>query len=272
MKILIQLYLVIVVNSVIFQNLNILVVRVYMKVLLIITHVLIGRKKHIRRCVYVIYLYSGTPGSGKSLDVARLISDKLQFGKPVIANFDIDISQIKKCKGDFVCLDNDNLTPNFLINYSSDYHVLKNFKVSEESILLVIDECQLLFNSRDWNIKGRSDWLTFFTQHRKFKYEIVLIAQFDRMLDRQIRCLFEYEYIHRKIGNIGKMGKLIKLFTFGELFVCVKVWYPMKKEVGSYFFKAHKRYLSLYNSYKMFGAQSSIEGRESSIEGAHLSV
>ena len=39
----------------------------------------------------MIYLYSGTPGSGKSLHTARDIRDALRLRKmPVIANFDIN--------------------------------------------------------------------------------------------------------------------------------------------------------------------------------------
>ena len=38
-----------------------------------------------------------------------------------------------------------------------------------------------------------------FSQHRKLGYRVILIAQFDRMLDRQIRSVLEYEYIHRKV-------------------------------------------------------------------------
>ena len=45
----------------------------------------------------VLKLYSGTPGSGKSLDVARKIYHALRYGRPVIANFDINISLDDVC-------------------------------------------------------------------------------------------------------------------------------------------------------------------------------
>lgn len=79
-----------------------------------------------------------------------------------------------------------------------------------------------------------------FTQHRKLGYEVVLVAQFDRMLDRQIRSLIEYEWIHRKVSNFGIQGKLISAFCGGKLFVAVKVWYPMKEKVGSEFYMYRK--------------------------------
>lgn len=72
------------------------------------------------------------------------------------------------------------------------------------------------------------------------------------MLDRQIRALIEYEYIHRKISNFGWKGFLISAFAGGKLFVAVKMWYPMKERVGSEFFRAKKFYYSLYDSYARF--------------------
>ena len=43
----------------------------------------------------MIYFYSGTPGSGKSLHVAQDIYQYLQRGKNVIANFDINEKAVK---------------------------------------------------------------------------------------------------------------------------------------------------------------------------------
>lgn len=201
----------------------------------------------------MIRFFSGTPGSGKSLHTARFLYWWLKGGNPCICNFNIDLSRIKTLKKkEFVYKDNSELTPDFLIEYAKDYASSHGGRVREGSLVLVIDECQLLFNSRDWVKSGRNEWLAFFTMHRHLGYDIVLIAQFDRMIDRQIRSLIEYEYIHRKVSNFGIKGKIISLFAFGNLFVCVKVWYPLKEKVGSEFFRAKKRYYALYDTYLMF--------------------
>ena len=201
----------------------------------------------------MIYLYSGTPGSGKSLHTARVIYYHLAMGKPVICNFDINKDKVKNSHL-FVYLDNSDLDPSYLINYYIEY-CSKKHKVKEGEILLVIDECQLLFNARDWSKQGRSDWNSFFTQHRKYKYDIILVAQFDRMIDRQIRSLIEYEQVHRKVSNFGWRGKLLSLMLGAtNLFCSVKVWYPMKEKVSSELFRANKKYYSLYNTYNTFKA------------------
>ena len=157
---------------------------------------------------------------------------------------------IPKCRGTFISIDSYDLNPNVLRNYADVLFSKTKFK--EDYILLVIDEAQILFNSRAWNSKGRDDWIRFFSNHRKYGYEIVLIAQFDKMLDRQIRSLLEYEYIHRKVSNFGTKGKIMSLCAGGNLFVCVKFWYPIKEKTDSEFFKAKKKYYQIYDTYNRF--------------------
>ena len=157
----------------------------------------------------MIHLYSGTPGSGKSLHTARDIRDALRIRKmPVIANFDVNHS-LRNYDRLFTYLPNDRLDPSFLEDFARNWFAGR--KVREDSILLVIDEAQLVFNSRAWQHGQRMDWIQFFSQHRHFGYKVVLIAQFDRMIDRQIRSLIEIETNHRKLGNFGMKGLILSL-------------------------------------------------------------
>lgn len=195
----------------------------------------------------MISLYSGTPGSGKSLHCARTIINWSRLGYPVVGNFTVDLSKYKRA--DFTYCPNDQMTPKFLIKLSQDK---VGSKPKEGSILLVIDECQLLFNAREWQQKGRESWLSFFTQHRKLGYDIILIAQFDRMVDRQIRSLIEYEYIHRKMSNFGWQGKLLSLVFGGKSFIAVKRWYPLHERLGAEVFHARKWMYSVYDTYAAF--------------------
>lgn len=198
----------------------------------------------------MISLYSGTPGSGKSLHIARRIYYSLLNGQRVYCNFDINRSLFKKKQIKFQYIPNWELTPQRLIDISNEYFAGR--KRREDFLLLVIDECQLIFNAREWAARGRNDWLSFFTQHRKYGYEIVLVAQFDNMIDKQIRSLIEYEVIHRKLSNFGIKGKILSLLFGGRTFVAVKVWYPMSEKIGSEFFHASKKLFSLYDTYGTF--------------------
>lgn len=195
-----------------------------------------------------IDLYSGTPGSGKSLHSAKDIIEWFHKGKPVITNFAVDLSPYPNAK--HICVDDYDLTPEFLVEYSRNFFGdRKVSKKDEDTILLVIDECQLLFNSRDYQKRDRKSWIKFFSLHRHFGFHIILIAQMDKMIDKQIRGLIEYEFMHRKLSNYGKAGKVVTFFLLGDLFTAVQMWYPLKLKVGTQMFRAKKKFYSLYDSY-----------------------
>ena len=198
----------------------------------------------------MIYFFSGTPGSGKSLDMARCILNDLRFNRPVICNFAFYPPK-KFLNKEFTILENSDLTPKFLIDYSNKY--FQNHKFKEGAICLYIDECQLLFNARTWNIRGRDSWNKFFTNHRHLGYDIVMSAQFDRMIDRQIRSLFEVEVIHRKVNSMGLKGLFFRvLFASPTLFLKIHYYYPIREKLRVEFFRYSRKYASLYNSYDSF--------------------
>lgn len=201
----------------------------------------------------MIYLYSGTPGSGKSLHAARVIYYSLLRRRPVICNFDVSREHVKNYDL-FFYVENSQLTPDYLMKYAVDY--FGNRPVREGSIILFIDECQMMFNARSWDAQGRESWNKFFQVHRHYGYDIILIAQFDRMIDRQIRSLIEYEIVHRKVSNFGLKGKLLcGLLLAPKLFSFVKIWYPMKEKVSSELFRSKKKYYRLYDTYADFNSE-----------------
>lgn len=201
----------------------------------------------------MIYLYTGTPGSGKSLHLAEAIYKSLRKGQPVIANFEIATQSIKKKKGQelpFLYSSNLALSPGLCVDAAREY--FSGSRPRESELLLCIDEAQILFNSRNWQDKKRLEWLEFFTQHRKYGYDVILVAQYDEMLDKQIRALIEYEIKHRKASNFGLFGRIISLFGMGKLFCKIRYWYPIQERVGSEWFRAKKKYYSLYDTFGDF--------------------
>lgn len=71
---------------------------------------------------------------------------------------------------------------------------------SEGEGLLLLDECQLVFNARKW--EKNFDWIVFFTQHRKLHWNVVLIAHSIEMIDGQIRPLAEYASTFRNMQKL----------------------------------------------------------------------
>lgn len=199
----------------------------------------------------MIVLYSGTPGSGKSLDCARTIYNWCRRGAPVICNFPVNVGNIRifRREREVYFIPNHELDPDALVAFSRWYFTGRSVK--EDSILLMLDEAQLLFNARDWRGSGRDRWNWFFTMHRHFGFYIILCAQFDQMLDFQIRCLIEYEIIHRKVKNMGWRGWFLSAFMLApRLFVRVKVWYPMHEKINAEFFRGNPRYFTLYDTFE----------------------
>ena len=201
-------------------------------------------------------MYTGTPGSGKSLHVARYIYRELLMKRRIIANFDINETFFKKKRhGFFLHMDNSDLTPEKLMAWAVCHHRRSpSGHIVEGQTTIILDECQILFNSREWNMKDRLKWCTFFTQHRKYGYNVILITQFDRLIDRQIRSLVEYEVKHRKVSNFKTLGAFLGLLFGGNLFVAVTTWYGMKEKISSEFFVGRKRYFAMYDSFKIFGS------------------
>lgn len=196
----------------------------------------------------MIELYSGTPGSGKSLKAAYIIIEKLKLKRNVIANFNIKMDYFKKKKiGKFTYKENQNLTVEYLVEYAKANHV--PFK--EKQTLIILDECGIMFNSREWDKRDRMKWIVFFQQHRKLGYDVILICQQDRMIDRQIRGFIETEYKCRKIANYKTFGWLLSLFS-GGLFVAVEYWYGTRLRCGSQWFTYNKRKASIYDTYLIF--------------------
>lgn len=204
----------------------------------------------------MIYFYSGTPGSGKSLHVARDIYFRLNRNKKypnVIANFMINEKMIKNKKANFIYKDNSDLTVTFLLDYA-----LKNHTAGKENqTLVVVDEASVIWNSREWQKAdtrhNRMDWLKFFVQHRKLGYNFIIISQTDRQIDRQIRSLFEYEIKHRKVNNF-KIGKLLPV----PIFACVSYWYGVNERLGVEFFTYRRKWGKFYDSYGTFELDSKL--------------
>lgn len=208
----------------------------------------------------MLLLYTGTPGSGKSYHATRDIYDAIKYKKtPVIANYMLDLEGVEDAESLFNYRENRELNPDFLTSFADDYWSSHDFR--EDGILCVVDECQLLWNSRTWDERKqgtkysdseRMKWLEFFSQHRKYGYKIILIAQDDCMIDKQFRVLLEYEVNHRNCSNYGLFGFMLNVLTFGKHFLAVRYYYGKNDRLDSSFIRFRKKYSRLYNSYRAF--------------------
>lgn len=201
----------------------------------------------------MIRCYSGVPGSGKSLHSIRKILEFLYEGKNVIANFPLKINELdeEKYSGHYFYVPNEKITVDYLYQFYSMYHE----EDEENQTLLLIDEASVKFNCRGYMNNDRLNFCSFFAQHRKFGYSIVMVCQNLRQIDRQIRDLIEIEVIHRKLNNYG----MYRILPF-NLFVAVEKNLVLKEKNEHEFFLYSKKIGRLYDTFYDFTRVDKFEG------------
>ena len=125
---------------------------------------------------------TGTTGSGKSLYAIQRVKDYLLAGRRVVTNLDIFLHELmpEDCKATLTRLPD--------IPRSIDlYDMGKGYegkKVDKKKTgLLVLDECSIFLNSRQWNDKDRKHVLAWLMQVRKHRWDIMFITQDLEALD-----------------------------------------------------------------------------------------
>lgn len=213
-----------------------------------------------------ISLYSGTPGSYKSFHATADIIKWLGWGKNVIANFPVDPKKYyKKNKlkslGIFEFKTNTELTIKYLLDFAKTHHKPNTLKAQT---LIVIDEASIMFNSRQFDRKDRMEWVNFFANHRHFNFDVILIAQNDRMLDKQIRGLLEYDYKHRALKN-WNFAMMIVSIIFKGLYHCVEYWYPCKMKTDVTLHRFNQKIANCYDTMALFNFQNNEDKEKSKV-------
>lgn len=206
-----------------------------------------------------IHIYTGTPGSGKSLHAASDIRFQLtrKYPRPVIANFPLsDNAPIPDSARDYYhYVPNEEMSAGKITKLCDRFWRDSGRVFREDYITLVLDECQLLFNSRLWSQKSRMSYLEFMSQSRKVGVKVLLIAQATKMIDNQFRMLIEVEHNHRRIASMGPVGALVAAPLRGRLFLVVRYLYQCNERLGMELFRGNRRDLLMYDSYARFDRQ-----------------
>lgn len=150
----------------------------------------------------MIYIVTGKLGAGKSLLAVQRMIDYAAEGRKVASNFEIDFSKLAKNP-------NSKLSQSFItvlpsIPTSQDLISLGDGGKTEDTAgALVLDECGAFLNSRTWNDNDRHNVITWLLHARKRKWDVFLIVQHERMLDKQIRdALAEYVVTVRRTDRM----------------------------------------------------------------------
>lgn len=232
----------------------------------------------------MIYFFTGKPGNGKSLHMAQIIYHSLLKGKNVISNIDINMHVFDKVKhrekmGQFIYIDNvywlnsayKGINKNYkgsqdskahysyidgLYGFALNFHKKNNRgQMLENQTILVLDECQELFNTRSWSRKDRLEWCRFFRIHRHYGFNCYLISQDDKVIDKQIRAILQKELEHRCMNNYKLLGKFMGLLCGGKLFIVIERDYTLSgkkaSKMSSYYFRGKRKFYEFYDSYAL---------------------
>lgn len=130
------------------------------------------------------YAITGKLGSGKSLVSVGRIQDYLRKGRKVATNLDLQLDKLlhKRSNMGYTRL------PDFPT--VDDFNALgrgNDTKDESKNGLIVLDECGVFFNSRDWGDKGRQAVISWLLHSRKLGWDIIFIVQSVEIIDKQIR-------------------------------------------------------------------------------------
>ena len=196
----------------------------------------------------MITLYSGTPGSYKSYHAVCDILNWLKSNRNVITNFPVDYARVGVSpKGIYKFCKNTEITPKMLLSFHRENHKLSY----KPQTLIVIDEASTFFNPREFGRSDRMEWINFFANHRHFNFEVILITQSDKMLDKQIRGLIEYEIKHRALARANLIMWLFSKLCKG-LFFTIEIWYPCKMRITSNLHRFKKKKADCYDTMALF--------------------
>lgn len=184
----------------------------------------------------MISLYSGLSDSGLITNLGRKILNYLLVAKKnVIANFRIDMDLItkkgKRKASEFVYLTNHEITVEFLKEYSLRNHI----RGADSQTVLIINKVELLLSDNCYrNSEQCKSLVNFFVTCKYYGYDIILVAENDSYICKNMREIIGLDFKHKKIN------KFLPLFV-------VKIYWAGINEINNleYFFRCRK-YDSLF--------------------------
>lgn len=161
-----------------------------------------------------VYVVTGKLGGGKTLISVKRIRDKLQAGRIIATNLDLNlqhlISPFNRTARVIRIPDKPSIDDLTAIGKGTDSYD------EEHNGLLVLDECGTWFNSRNWNDKGRKPVNDWFLHARKLGWDVILIIQDVSQLDSQARAaIAEHTVFCRRTDRLTVpfLGTAIKALT-----------------------------------------------------------
>lgn len=160
----------------------------------------------------MIIIHEGIPGAGKSYDAVRKILDALKLGRKVYTNIDgLNQESCLEYIANFCGLTRDSL-PGYL-QFIDKSQIMHFWDFIDPGSLIVIDEAQLYFNSRDFTKQSNREISDWASTHRHHGFDVIMISQRAERIDTAVRSLAEFKYRYRKLSFLGPV-KGFMVYTF----------------------------------------------------------
>ena len=207
----------------------------------------------------MIYLVTGTPGSGKTYYACRRIDQAIAQGKVVVTNVQLSPDWAERIASGIPLA---RFRRRAVARRAADYrrHLLVIDDVNELLAvrvegtaegrwLAVLDEAGGFLDSRSWNDSDRKELVRWCQRHRHYGADVLLITQLPEAIDKQVRQLFEELVRLKNLRNFKVMG--IRVFPRSR-FVAIHTWNTKDQHVlrrESY--GLSKRVARLYSTHQL---------------------
>lgn len=188
--------------------------------------------------------YVGTPGSGKTYEAVKTILENLKKGRVIYTNVEGLEQPICREMIKNVCELSDLAIERQLKIFEP--HELEDFwNHVEPQCMVVIDEVQKIFSSREWQSDKNKKFGFWASTHRHHGFDVILITQNPERVDSAVRGLFEWTYLFRKVNFFGSAVQ--------KKYICYSYagddthGTPLVKKVKQYhplIFKCYKSYVA----------------------------
>lgn len=148
--------------------------------------------------------FCGTPGSGKTYEAVQKILDNLSRGRVVYTN--IDGMQGDLCKEMIKGVTGlSDLALEIQLKELDHEQIFDFWNHVQPKSLIVLDEVQNFFGSREWQSEKNQIFGRWASVHRHHGFEVVIITQNIERIDAAVRSLCEWTYVFRKVNFFGNL-------------------------------------------------------------------
>jgi zona occludens toxin len=187
----------------------------------------------------MIIIYEGVPGSGKSYDAIRVILHNLKLKRKIYTN--IDGIELPECQ-EYIAQQSDmtRVELSELLEFIPRQKIQNFYDYVDDGSLIVIDEAQLFFNSRDFSKQHNREFADWSSTHRHKGFDVILITQRAERIDTAVRSLCDFRYRYRKLNFMGPATGYIQYIYIGD---DPKHMSYNKKSYDPKIFPAYKSYI-----------------------------